>query len=181
MSKINILTIFLAITFIVSKTHLETETKTTAINPFPSNRYYIIEAVNSGKCVDVLNFGTANNVKIIQYACHGQVNQRWLLWQWSDNTYSIMSKNSGKVIEASNNNSGTQLTQYTLNFGANQRWRLVDKSSTGRTGEWAFKNVQSGKCMDISNSSNSNGIAVVDWPCNYHANQRFRLILVEDD
>jgi hypothetical protein len=86
-------------------------------------------------------------------------------------TYKIISRNSGKALDAygAQTGNGTQIIQWTYGGSANQKWTLY----TDGNGAWYIQGVQSGKFIDISGSGTSNGTKVQLWDGTGGTNQRF--------
>ncbi|HBF33146.1 TPA: xylan degradation protein [Candidatus Sumerlaeota bacterium] len=86
-------------------------------------------------------------------------------------TYSIVSRNSGKAIDAYNfgTANGTALVQWPYWGGTNQQWTVTD---TGN-GQYSIVGVQSGRGLDIYNFGTADGTAVELWDYWGGANQKF--------
>ena len=81
----------------------------------------------------------------------------------SGSTYKIISRNSGKAMDAygAQTGNGTQIIQWTYGSGSNQKWTVTDTGS----GNYKIIGVQSGKSLDIDYSSGgtANGTKVELW------------------
>jgi Ca2+-binding RTX toxin-like protein len=102
--------------------------------------YYQIISVNSGKCLEVNNWSTADKAKVDQWSCHGGKNQLWRLDRLdSTDYYQIVNVNtigfldSGKkCLDVSDwsTKEGAQIWQYSCNGNANQQWLLSNPPVT---------------------------------------------------
>src|ERR1035437_634216 len=86
-------------------------------------------------------------------------------------TYKLLSRYSGKALDANNNGTanGTQIIQWTYGAGANQQWRI---SSVGNN-LYSIIGVGSGKCIDISGWGTTNDTKVQLWDYVGGSNQKF--------
>ncbi|MEO5915316.1 MAG: RICIN domain-containing protein [Luteolibacter sp.] len=86
-------------------------------------------------------------------------------------TYKIVSRLSGKAMEASGWGSadGTQILQWTYGGGNNQRWILTNRGSD----QFSIIGVHSGKGLDINGASSANGAKVQLWTYGGNNNQKF--------
>ena len=89
----------------------------------------------------------------------------------SGSTYKIISRNSGKAMDAAGQGTGngTQIIQWPYWGGAGQRWTLYADGN----GAWYIQGVQSGKFLDISGWGTSNDTKVQLWDGTGGTNQRF--------
>lgn len=90
--------------------------------------YFAIVNMNSGRCLNVCNWETANGTSIIQYHNNGTIddNEKWTVIPNFDGTYSIISKFSGMYIDlngAKAEDAG-KIQMYTGNSSAAQKWKL---------------------------------------------------------
>jgi hypothetical protein len=89
----------------------------------------------------------------------------------STGTYKIISRNSGKAMEAPNQwtGNGQQINQWSYYGGASQQWTV---SSLGNN-LYKIIGVQSGKSVDISGWGTGNGTKVQLWDYVGGTNQKF--------
>ena len=71
--------------------------------------FYELLNLNSRKCLDVYGWGTGDNVKLIQWGCHGGNNQRWKLRFLGTNASKLTRLPhrhliTGNVLDATNGN-----------------------------------------------------------------------------
>jgi hypothetical protein len=90
----------------------------------------------------------------------------------NNGTYKIISRNSGKALEAPNQwtANGQQIDQYSYYGGASQQWQV---SNTG-SGNYKIIGVQSGRSLDIYRGNSSNGTKVELWDYNGGSNQQYK-------
>ena len=89
----------------------------------------------------------------------------------SGRTYAIVSKNSGKALDVSNNSTsnGAGIQQWAFGGGANQLWTVTQLS--GNTYKIISNN--SGKSLDVSGVSTSNGANIQQWDYSNGTNQHW--------
>lgn len=73
---------------------------TLTTNASAPDGYYSLKSVGSGKAVDLFANNLTNGTLINEWTVGTGDNQRWFIEQTSDNLYRIVSKKSGKVIDA---------------------------------------------------------------------------------
>jgi hypothetical protein len=123
----------------------------------------LFQNANSGKCLEVYGFSTANFAPTAQWDCHGGANQQW---NYSTSTGLIQNVYSGKCLEVLyySTANGATVGQYDCYGGANQQWYM--NRSNGLIG-----NRYSGKCLEVYGYSTANGASVVQWDCHGGPNQ----------
>ncbi|GAB3232422.1 ricin-type beta-trefoil lectin domain protein [Glycomyces halotolerans] len=128
---------------------------------------------NSGKCVDVVSGSTENGAEIIQWDCHGGLNQQWRLQDAGGGYYEIVSESSGRCldIDGASTANGARVIQWSCNGGANQQWELRDAGS----GYVEIVARHSGKCLDVIDSSTENGARLHQYDCWGGVNQQWTL------
>jgi hypothetical protein len=138
--------------------------------------YYTFVSKNSGKCLDVSGYSTANAASIQQWGCTGADNQRWTLVAMGDGSYEVIGKQSGKCLDVAGQSlaNAANVQQYTCWGGKNQRWKLV---STG-DGSNEVVAQNSGKCLDVAAQSTANGANIQQWTCWGGNNQRWKLTAI---
>lgn len=137
------------------------------------NGRYQIQAVHSGKCVDVAWAGTHNGANIQQATCSGNTAQVFEVKEGSHNWYQLVNVNSHKAIDVaySSTADGANIWQWNDNDSSAQRFAI---RSVGN-GEYVIINQHSRKCMDVLGASRNDGADILQWHCHGGANQRFRL------
>ena len=127
----------------------------TSIDP---NAWYNVINVNSGLCVEDLDFGTVKGSTVDQWTCgNGQANQQWQFtptdsgYYQVSNRYVAMSLNVTGGVSAVSTQIPIQL--WTYSGATNEQWKPV---SVGN-GQWKLIARNSGLCMEVPGSSTSNG------------------------
>jgi hypothetical protein len=140
---------------------------------------YQIVAKHSGKCLDVSGRSTADGAAMQQYECQGpsQTNQIFDLVAQGGSYYQLVARHSGKCVDVPEGSKtvGKALQQWSC-LGPeqeNQIWKLV--SVSGSPGYYEFKAKHSGQCIDVSNASTSNGVAIKQYTCGGQSNQQWAL------
>lgn len=152
-----------------------TTTTTPAPTPAPTTTASTgaVVANNSGKCLDVNGYSSADGALIDQWSCTGGGNQQWTTKDLGQSRVALVSKLSNKCLDipAYSTADGVQLQQYTCNSGLNQSWTLSANSDGSKT----IKSVSSGKCLAVASSSTTDGAKVVQATCVAGAaNQRWQ-------
>lgn len=126
----------------------------------PSGRYKI-QAVHSGKCLDVAWESVENGGNIIQWWYNGTNNQKFDVTDLSNGFYKIINVNSGKAldVEWASQEDGANLIQWCYHGGDNQQFSI---SAIGE-GQYVIEPRHSGKAIDVYGISTKNGANVVQW------------------
>ncbi len=140
---------------------------------------YNIIARHSGKCLDVSGGPGAvgNGVRVIQWDCNGEDNQKWKFTSVGDGYYKIIAKHSGKGLDVFggrfSTGNGVIVEQWDYNAGANQLWKLT---SVGE-GYYHIQAKHSRKNLDIdlTPGATANGAGAQQWVYWGGDNQKFRL------
>ena len=74
----------------------------------------------------------------------------------TNGTFRLISRLSGKALDANGTGDGTQIIQWPYSGGTMQQWTVTD---TGN-GQYSIVGVQSGKALDIYNGATTNGAKV---------------------
>lgn len=135
---------------------------------------YSLQAVHSGKCVDVAAAGTADGAKLQQWGCNGKANQQFALKDLGSGVFEVRAVHSGKCADVAgwSTANGGAIHQWTCRGQANQKWRIADMGD----GQYQFKSVHSGKCLDVKGISTADGAAIHQWTCYNVGQQKFKLI-----
>jgi hypothetical protein len=140
---------------------------------------YQITAKHSGKCLDVVG-GTgamANGVRVVQWDCTQEENQKWTVTPVGDGYYKIIAKHSGKSLDVFgglvSQGDGVIVEQWDYNGGANQLWKLLP------LGDDYYQIIakHSGKSLDVNGGPTAvgNGAQLQQWGYIGADNQKFRL------
>jgi hypothetical protein len=95
---------------------------------------YLLQAVHSGKCLDVRQFSQANGATVQQWNCHGRDNQRWVLESVGTAeapSYLLRAVHRGKCLDVRqfSQANGATVQQWNCHGRDNQRWLLGDPLS----------------------------------------------------
>jgi Alpha galactosidase A/Ricin-type beta-trefoil lectin domain/Alpha galactosidase C-terminal beta sandwich domain len=131
-------------------------------NPGGGTKTGALAGKQSGRCLDINNFSTANGTQAQLWDCNGQSNQAW--------TYTSSKQlmvYGNKCLDAYNAGTanGTAAVIWDCNGQANQQWNVNSNGTV--TG------VQSGLCLDASNQGTANGTKIVLWACGTADNQKW--------
>lgn len=125
-----------------------------------SKIYWVIND-NSDKCLDVEGDATGNGVAIIQYECHGRINQQWY---FEDVPYSYPAKvkivnERGKCLSIDQNlqTNGAKAHTWTC-FDNNDGQQWVRNSNGTLVNNY-------GKCLGIDYNSADDRARVTQWDC----------------
>lgn len=138
---------------------------------------YRIVNKNSGKCLDVSGASKESGVAMQQWECLDptiQQNQVFTLVP-TPTGYELVARHSGRCVDvanASQSNGGT-LQQWTCNGFGQQRWTAPLVETVGETKYVKLVAQHSGKCIDVTNASQSNGTVIQQWDCNGSAQQKW--------
>ena len=116
----------------------------------------------SGRCVDVPGYSTANGTQLQLWDCHGGTNQ-----QWGYTSGRALTVYGNKCLDAEGygTSPGTRVTIYDCHGGTNQQWNVnANGTITG---------VQSGLCLDANAGGTANGTRLLLWTCNGQPNQQW--------
>jgi Alginate lyase/Ricin-type beta-trefoil lectin domain-like/Ricin-type beta-trefoil lectin domain len=135
----------------------------TSIDP---NGWYNVLNVNSGLCVEDLDFGTVKGSTVDQWTCgDGQANQQWQFtptdsgYYQVSNRYVAMSLNVTGGVSAVSTQIPIQL--WTYSGATNEQWKVVSLGN----GQWKLIARNSGLCMEVPGYSKSNGLEMDQNTC----------------
>jgi hypothetical protein len=125
--------------------------------------------VGSGLCLDMFQNDTRPGGQLIQWDCHGNANQQWMLYRLGQ-AYQIVNQNSGLCLDVrgAQRGNGVDVIQWGCSGQTNQLWHVTP----GPSG-LIFRNVNSNRCLDVPNSSKRAGERLIQWDCNGGNNQAF--------
>ena len=141
-------------------------------------RWYQIVNRNSGRCLDVTNFGRTNGTPLQQWDCSSPraSNQEWQFRPVGDGYYQVVSRFEPTLFwdvnggpSATGNGAAVNLWGYV--GGSNQQWRPVALSG----GDYEFRARHSNRCLDVRDVSTANGARLQQYDCTGGPAQRFRL------
>jgi hypothetical protein len=146
--------------------------------PASADTFAGIVGVQSGKCLSVKRWGTADNEAIRIWRCDdptpaAQSSKPWELVDKGDGYVEIRNVKSGKCVDVyeASRKRGEVVRQYTCNNAVNQRWERQEV----RPGKYQFKAKHSGMCADVREGGTGDGTLVVQWTCTGADNQLWTL------
>jgi hypothetical protein len=143
-------------------------------NPVSSvpSAWVTVVSKNSGKCLDVAGISTDALAPLQQWACWGGDNQKFLFTAVSGG-YEITARNSGLQLDVLGQSTadGAAVVQYPFWGGANEIWQVNSTSD----GYYSFASVHSGKCLNISGSSGSDGARMEQAACSSVDSEKWTL------
>jgi glucosylceramidase len=143
-----------------------------------SSRWYTVTNVNSHKCVDAANGGTANGTAVQQWTCFaGNANQQWQFQPTDSGFYKVVTRNAPALgwdvtggPGATGN--GVKIQLWTYGGGTNEQWKPVVHAD----GSYAFNpRNNTSECLDVTDVSTADGARLQQWACTGSANQSFTL------
>jgi glucosylceramidase len=113
-----------------------------------------------------------------QWGCFiANENQKWRIEPVSAGLYKLKAMHSGRLLtvgwgwaNAANTRDGAPMVQWDDNTGSEQTF-YIQASGTG----YQLKNLNSGKCLDVSNVSTADGALLQQWTCATVVAQQFKL------
>ncbi|MEX0171256.1 RICIN domain-containing protein [Streptomyces sp. LMG1-1-1.1] len=110
------------------------------------SRWAPISSLDSGKCLEVGGWSTANGAGVNQWDCHPGANQEWTGTPYGSG-YLIYNRHSGKCLEVKgwSRDNGAAIGQWDCHGGVNQQWMVRYPGENWVT----LVNVNSGKCLEI--------------------------------
>lgn|GEM_PF-2380119 len=143
----------------------------------PAAWYQVIN-VNSGKCLDAADWGTGNGTALQQWTCNTPPadNQLWQFQPTGNGYYHVISRHApSKSWDVTGGpaatNNGTPIQLWDFAGGTNQQWQ-----PTSSGGLYQFVARNSSKCLDVKDTSDSNGARLQQWACTADPAQSFRLV-----
>lgn len=139
---------------------------------------WMLEITRHGKCVDVSNGGPGNGTKIQQWDCQGDNTNQLFVLEPIGSYYRIKHPASGRCLDVRNayTADGSAIQLWDCHENGNQLWSISSNSSTSNARDFKLVGVGSGKCLDLSGGSSSNGTQMQIWTCSSsNTNQNFAL------
>jgi hypothetical protein len=130
---------------------------------FPSG-YHRLVIGSDGLCLDVFGNTTASGAAIDQWTCNGQSNQQFQFVPVSGGYGELQAQNSGDdvAVSGSSTTAGTpDIVQQPASGAAGSLWLPAQQSD----GSWAFKNQNSGLCLDVFGAGSNLGQQLDQWAC----------------
>ncbi len=154
---------------------------------YEGNGYYSIISASSGKAIEVYNFNSDPGGEIRQWEYWNGDNQLWLLTHIDGEFFTATSKYSGLNLDVWNwsTASGGDIRQWNATGALNQQFRFerIDNSTEEQVscdkpnhgGRHLIINYSSGKSLDITSASGSDGANAIQWRKTGGENQAFFL------
>src|SRR5881394_1773986 len=94
----------------------------------PNITYYLVMARSSGKCLDLDGGNPADGTPIIQWDCHGGVNQQWRLTLMGRGYYAVSVAQTGKCMGVADFsvNDGADVVELPCDFKPDRLWRITE-------------------------------------------------------
>jgi hypothetical protein len=137
---------------------------------------YQVIARHSSKCLDLDGGRAEDGTAIIQWGCHGGLNQRWQLqlkFGGAVGTYLVVAAPTGKcmaVLDGSKDD-GADVVEMPCAVRRDRLWRISEVSE----GYLHFVSVVSGKCLDVRDVGFQDGARIQQWSCHDGGNQQWRI------
>lgn len=132
---------------------------------------------HSFKALSVSGWDKQADGALIQQFTNVNANyQEWYLENLGNGYYHIRNVASGDMLDVSGSSTsdGTNVIQWPNNDGWNQQWQLIPVLDAHSTGDaWKIKNRNSGKLLEISGQSTSDGGQAIQWEDNGGYNQQW--------
>lgn len=146
---------------------------------------YRIRHADTGLCVDVSGGSTGNGANLILWGCGGQNNQRWTADETAASHLRLISRHSGKCVDVPNGTDArqTNIIQYDCNRGFNQEFMFLSPGffAAAHGPFVTLEAVHSGKLVDVSDLSRTEGAAIHQWTNLGASNQRWEYLEVARD
>ncbi|MFC0842782.1 RICIN domain-containing protein [Streptomyces noboritoensis] len=112
----------------------------------------------SGRCLDLSEWGSTDGTPVQLWDCSGDWNQRW-----TEAGSTVVNPHTGKCLDVSGGAgaNGTRVQLWTCNGTGAQQWRFNPNGT--------LTNPPSGKCLDAGGSANGSLLQI--WDCWATANQ----------
>jgi len=119
---------------------------------------YRVISVNSNKCLDVSGVSKTAGAKVIQWQCHGGLNQDWEVTYTPEGFSTLISSNSklALAVEKGSKDNGDIMVQQAFTSKPNQQF-IIQKDN----GVFVVKSKHSQKCVDVSGGSKDNGPGII--------------------
>ena len=149
---------------------------------------YKIEAIHSGKVLDVTGESMVSGANVQQYEDNGTDAQRWIIKDNKDGTYSIISKANNLYINVQDNKiaNGGNIQVSNKNGSDSQKFvfeKIKPEESKQTIANGVYKittGINSGKVLDVVNGSYDNQANVQIWDNGGSQQQKFEITYKED-
>lgn len=139
--------------------------------------HYNIQALHSGKNLDLYKAGSAAGTSVIQYTPDGTAVQNWTLQDAGDGAYYVVNSN-GLYMDVSGGTvaNGTNIQGWTGNKSDAQKWVFVavDGKQSIPDGDYQIRSAKEFKYgIDVSGVSTESGATVHTWTMGDGNNQKW--------
>ena len=133
----------------------------------PVGLYSFHSVVNQGMALDVTGASKSENANIEIWTNNASFAQKWWVQQLggTDNVYTLQATCSGKYLADNGNGNAVQVSGP---VSAKAQWTVSIKN-----GAYVFKNVETGKVLDVTRSGSSAGTNVGTWGFTGEENQQW--------
>lgn len=149
--------------------------------------YYKMEAVHSGKVIDVYGAGKTNGTNVDQYDWNNSDAQKWIIKDAGNGYFNIISKCNGLYMDvyAGINQNGINVDMYTGNGTNAQKFKFIEASKNDSNilidGIYSITSALSGNVnLDVLGGGKTNGTNVGIWKANDTMQQRFSVKYEKD-
>jgi glucose/arabinose dehydrogenase len=126
-------------------------------------------ALHSSQCLDVPGSTTATGARLIQWTCHGGLNQSFELQPVAGvaDTFFIRSRSSSLCVNVRRRSTadGGQIIQSTCGNVTNEQFTLVPVTDFGGSKDFMLRAVHSSKCVMVPGSSMTTGTQLAQATC----------------
>ncbi|MFI7698987.1 RICIN domain-containing protein [Nonomuraea sp. NPDC049480] len=138
-----------------------------ATSPSYEYKYWYLQNLASGKCLDLENWGTGRYIQ--QYSCHGGSNQVWrVTYDAGNGWYEIKPwDRPNECADVENYGRGPWVQRYPCQLSDNQKWFF--EVSSMQSGIRIRSAMAGYRCLDASDYGT--GVRMQAYPCGYQANQ----------
>ncbi len=161
----------------------QTTSKRFKITYIEAEKCYQIEAIHSGKLLDVYAGSGVSGTNVQQYEDNNSDAQKWIIKEES-NGYSIICKGNGLYLDiyAGVATNGANVQVYDGNNTNAQRFNFQKETQTLENGIYAIKSAQNNNmAVEVGGASTSNFANVQTWEYVGEPQQRFKIEFIGDN
>jgi hypothetical protein len=128
----------------------------------------------ASKSVDIAYASQTNGTAVQQYSSWEGDPQKFNILSSGSNWKIAMKLNNAKCVGPASNGTGngTLMEVQDCNGGNNQAWTVTANAGNGA---FTFKNVASGRCLDVNGVSTADGARIQLWDCSGQTNQQYKI------
>ncbi len=139
-----------------------------------------VQAVHSGKCIDLPNGSTTKGVGVQQLDCNGSGQQSFTFTPVAgkQNVYTIRFDHSGQCLDMEDGSTakGAEMIQWPCHEGINQQFKLTSFGNS----VYSLGAVHSDNVVDVWRKSVANGATILQWNFLNGDNQKWVINKIED-